>query len=318
MQKQNGTELKNKAKQLLQNKTVDRVAGFCAGEFAYDPSPCVFYSAEEIEENMIYDCFCSPNFSKFLVKETKKPGRIAVFMKPCDTYSLNQLITEHKIDKDKIYIAGIGCDGMVDVFKLRNKTGSAILKASCDNGALTVKTPDGDMTFAFDEVLAERCLVCKSKKHVYYDELLCEPSFETDTGRFDKVEQIEKMSADARYEFFRSELSKCIRCNACRDACPACTCETCVFGESSSGAESRENANEFEEKLFHIIRAYHVAGRCTDCGECSRVCPQRIPLHLLNRKFILDINRFYGVYQAGETVGQIPPLTDKNESDPEV
>ena len=318
MQEQNVRELKNKASRLLRDKTVDRVAGFVAGEFAYDPSPCVFYSAEDVEKSMIYDCFCSRNFSKFLVKETKKPGKIAVFMKPCDTYSLNQLITEHKIDRDKIYIVGIGCNGMVDAFKLRNKTDSALLGAVRDNCALNVKTPDGDITLDIGEVLAKRCLVCKSKKHVYYDELLCEPSFETNAGRFEKVERIEQMSADERYEYFRSELSKCIRCNACRDACPACTCETCVFGESSSGAESRENANEFEEKLFHIIRAYHVAGRCTDCGECSRVCPQRIPLHLLNRKFILDINRFFGEYQAGETVGQIPPLTDKNESDPEV
>ena len=51
--------------------------------------------------------------------------------------------------------------------------------------------------------------------------------------------------------------------------------------------------------MFHIIRAFHVAGRCTDCGECSRVCPQHIPLHLLNRKFIKDINELYGEYQAG-------------------
>ena len=318
MQNQHATDIKNAAKRILIEKKADRVAGFTKGEFAYDPSPRVFYSAEEIEKNMIYDCFCSPNFSKFLVKETKKEGKIAVFMKPCDTYSLNQLITEHKIDREKIYVAGIGCSGMADVFKLRNKTEKAVLGASCDNGIMTVKTPDGNIKFDFDEVTAERCLVCKSKKHVYYDELLCDPCEETGTGRFDAVKKLEAMTEEQRYEFFRSELSRCIRCNACRDACPACTCETCVFDDRGSGAENKAISNEFEEKLFHVIRAYHVAGRCTDCGECSRVCPQRIPLHLLNRKFIKDINSFYGDYQAGEHIGQIPPLTDKKQDDPEV
>ena len=61
--------------------------------------------------------------------------------------------------------------------------------------------------------------------------------------------------------------------------------------------------------MFHIIRAFHVAGRCTDCGECSRVCPQHIPLHLLNRKFIKDIDEFYGEYQAGADTDSRAPLT---------
>ena len=60
--------------------------------------------------------------------------------------------------------------------------------------------------------------------------------------------------------------------------------------------------------MFHIIRAFHVAGRCTDCGECSRVCPQNIPLHLLNRKYIKDIDEFYGEYQAGEDLETKAPL----------
>jgi formate dehydrogenase subunit beta len=62
--------------------------------------------------------------------------------------------------------------------------------------------------------------------------------------------------------------------------------------------------------MFHIIRAFHVAGRCTDCGECSRVCPQGIPLHLFNRKFIKDIDEFYGEYQAGEDTTSKGPLTN--------
>ena len=53
-----------------------------------------------------------------------------------------------------------------------------------------------------------------------------------------------------------------------------------------------------------------MAGRCTDCGECSRVCPQHIPLHLLNRKFIKDINELYGPYMAGADMETKSPLTD--------
>ena len=58
--------------------------------------------------------------------------------------------------------------------------------------------------------------------------------------------------------------------------------------------DSKANADDFEENLYHIIRSFHVCGRCTDCGECSRVCPEKIPLHLLNRKYIKDIHELYG------------------------
>ncbi len=69
--------------------------------------------------------------------------------------------------------------------------------------------------------------------------------------------------------------------------------------------------------MFHIIRAFHVAGRCTDCGECSRVCPQHIPLHLLNRKLISDMNELYGAYQAGADMESRPPMVDFRQNDPE-
>jgi heterodisulfide reductase subunit C len=91
-----------------------------------------------------------------------------------------------------------------------------------------------------------------------------------------------------------------------------------VFNNPTSGAETKAPMGDFEEKMFHIIRAFHVAGRCTDCGECSRVCPQHIPLHLLNRKFIKDINEFYGDYQAGEDTESRAPLNrfEKDDIEP--
>ena len=313
MQKITREQLINKATELLENGTVSCVLGWEIGEFDYDVTPAVFKTAEELNAKFVFNDFCGANFSKYLVSKAQKAdGKILVFLKPCDTYSFNQLLTEHRFDREKVYAVGIPCEGMVDVFKIKAISGEGISKIAAEGDKLSVTTLYDDEPIVINtcDVLAERCINCKSKKHVAYDELLSETGDVIDSARFDEVARIEAMTPDERFAFWQNELSKCIRCNACRDVCPACTCEKCVFDNPNSGVENKSPANSFEEKMFHIIRAFHVAGRCTDCGECSRVCPQNIPLHLLNRKFIKDINEFYGEYQAGGEVGSRAPLVD--------
>ena len=292
----------DRAAELLNSGTVDRVLGWKKGEFFYDVTPAVFYSAEELRKDFVFNEFCGCNFSKYLVKETRKSeSRVLVFLKPCDTYSFNQLLTEHRFEREKVYAVGIPCKGMLDIGCIRSKVGEGVTGIAVNGEILTVSTLyDGE------------------KKHAAYDELLGEQTEEESLDRFEEVRMLEGMTAEQRYGFWQNELSRCIRCNACRDVCPACTCEKCVFDNPKSGVENKAASDSFEEKLFHIIRAFHVAGRCTDCGECSRVCPQHIPLHLLNRKFISDINEFYGEYQAGETVGSRSPLVDYTKDDIEV
>ena len=46
-----------------------------------------------------------------------------------------------------------------------------------------------------------------------------------------------------------------------------------------------------------------------------RVCALSIPLHLLNRKFISDIDNFYGEYQAGADPSARPPLGTYTKGD---
>lgn len=310
-----------RAKQLLADGTVNRVIGWKKGEFAYDITPAVFESAEEIDKDFVYDDFCGHNLSKYLIKESRKEGKLLAFLKPCDTYSFNQLIKEHRIIRENVYIIGIQCDGKADAEKIKAKGISGITGISSDNGTFTVKTIYGDEKISKSEVLEERCTVCKSKKHAVYDELIGdEGEVNENSARFDMVAKLENMTADERYAFWRNELSKCIRCNACRNVCPACSCENCVFDNPNSGVSQKAAATSFEENMFHIIRAFHVAGRCTDCGECSRVCPQNIPLHLLNRKFIKDINELYGEYQAGVEDEGRTPLTSytKNDCEPSI
>lgn len=307
--------IREKAASLLRDGTVTRVLAWKRGELGYDVTPAVFTSEDQLSE-LVYNGFCGANMSKYTVKLSHGEGKTAVFLKPCDTYSFNQLLCEHRIIRDNVYVVGIPCDGMLDEGKMKHLV-PELLGAEEDGETVHLTTYDDVLTTPRTELLLERCENCKSRRHVVYDELLGDDGEVLDSHRFDEVERLESMTPDERYAFWQGELSRCIRCNACRNVCPACTCEKCVFDNPESGVENKAAANSFEEKLFHVIRAFHVAGRCTDCGECSRVCPQNIPLHLLNRKFISDINRLYGDYQAGETDNGRSPLVNFNKGDGE-
>ena len=109
-----------RAKELLADGTATKVLGWKRGEFAYDITPAVFETAEEIERDFVYDDFTAANVSKYLMKETAKgEGKVLAFLKPCDTYSFNQLVTEHRIKREKTYIIGIPCEGKADVEKIK-------------------------------------------------------------------------------------------------------------------------------------------------------------------------------------------------------
>ncbi len=309
--------IREKAIELLSSGKANRVLGWREGEFFYDQTPEVFTTKEAIEKNFVYNGFSGANLSKYLVKESEKEGVVAVFLKPCDTYSFSQLLKEHRIKRENVWAVGIPCEGKLDVEKLRKMGLRGITSIKEEEKEITVSTIYGEKKIAREDALAERCQSCKSRKHVLYDELIGEEGEIIDSGRFDMVEKLENMTSEERFAFWQNELSRCIRCNACRNVCPACTCEKCVFDNAASGIENKAPASSFEEQNFHIIRAFHVAGRCTDCGECSRVCPQSIPLHLLNRKFIKDINEFYGEYQAGADPEERYPLMNFNQDDME-
>ena len=303
-------KLIEKAKSLLADGKVQKVLGWKKGLFDEDITPAVFTSAEELDKDFVFNKYCKANLSKYLVKITREievkksttrmnntmakqrdpnaaeapiPSEVVlVFLKPSDTYSFTQLLKENRITREDVYAIGVPCQD----------------------------TLDG----------GELCESCTGKKHVSCDELLGvdeNKEASPNTKRMEEVSKLEAMTSEQRFEFWRNELSRCIRCNACRNVCPACTCEKCVFDNNALYTTQKVAETNFEENLFHIIRAWHVAGRCTDCGECSRVCPQNIPLYLLNRKFIKDINEIYGEYQAGADMESKPAMITFKEDDAE-
>lgn len=276
-----------RAKELLSNGTVNRVLGWEKGLFEDDLTPAVFTTTDDLDEKFVYNQYSVATVSKYLVKETKKEGKILVFFKPNDTYSFNQLLKEHRVNRENVYIVAVPFHGESSLGKIH---------------------------VVYDEIMDDAGKISAKLEET------AEEKEEANKKRFEMITKLENMSADERFAFWQNELSKCIRCNACRNICPACTCEQCVFDNPKSGIAQKAASDTFEEKMYHIIRAFHVAGRCTDCGECSRVCPENIPLYLLNRKYIKDIDEVYGEYQAGEDTETRAPLNtfDKQDAEPSV
>lgn len=314
MQKIKREVLIERARQLIASGEVSSVLGWREGEFFYDVSPSFFESADDLQ-NFVWNDFCGANLSKFA---TKAEGRVLLFLKPCDCKSLNGLLCEHKIDRENVYIIAVPCEGMVDIKKLK-RISDGVCGLSEKDGKFTVQTLfDGDIEVEKGDIISERCLTCSQNGFAIFDEALGEADKKPSADRLSEVKKIEAMSPHERFKFWQSELSRCIRCNACKNVCPACTCERCVFDNPESPLQNKAAADETEEKMFHIIRAFHVAGRCSDCGECSRACPENIPLHLLNRKLICDINENFGEFAPGETADAVSPMVTFSVDDKDI
>ena len=111
-----------RAKALLESGEVARVVGWKKGEFYFDPVPASFEKVEDLKE-FVYNSFCGANLSKYLITASKKDGKTAIFLKPCDSYSFNQLVKEHRIAREKIYVIAVECQGKLDVETIKAKSG---------------------------------------------------------------------------------------------------------------------------------------------------------------------------------------------------
>lgn len=126
-----------RAKELLKSGEVARVIGWRKGEFCHDVSPAFFENEEELKD-FTYDYFCGANLSKYLVEISKKEGVSAVFLKPCDTYSFNELVKEHRVARDKIRVIAVECRGKVDIKKAEKAAGESVIGVEETNDTKTL------------------------------------------------------------------------------------------------------------------------------------------------------------------------------------
>lgn len=277
-------DIRQLARELLESGKVSAVIGYAEGTMPGKVQTLIARRAEDAEK-FIFNQNCVNNLAVYLTKSYKllqgKP--VALFLKPCDIKTVTALVQEHQIRREDVFVIGIPCQGV-----------------------------------KYGEIPAGKCRACMMHNPQYYDALAGDPVDEKQTNGIDpfaRVREIESMSVSERWAFWTKEFDKCVRCYACRQACPLCYCDQCIV-DKTQPRWIESSAHSIGNMGWHLIRAFHLAGRCIGCGECDRVCHQNIPLSLLNMKMGKEIFELYG-YRTGMDAEAKPPLTEFRMEDNE-
>ena len=213
-------ELRAKAKELLTNGTVKAVIGFIESKGANRTKPFIARTPEDAEK-LVFNKYCVNNLALYLTrKEFKRNGVVGIVAKGCDVKAIIQLIQENQVNKDDVYIIGMNCNGVVS-----------------------------ELGQEFNpETMATKCLNCSVRTPHLHHTLL--GSIEELSKREDKnfalMQKIDAMTPEERWDFWESEFEKCVKCFACRQACPLCYCERCIADKTmprwiESSAHTRGN-----------------------------------------------------------------------------
>jgi formate dehydrogenase (coenzyme F420) beta subunit len=299
------------ARRLLSEGRVDRVLGFCKGSVPLRERPFAARTPEEAER-LVWSGACTTNLAKLLVGAE---GRVAVVAQGCVSRNIAQLLQENRLDRERIVVIGVPCEGMLDRDALAARAGFEILDSKEEGDEIVLEGRDKTLLSRAD-FLRANCRTCLHKNPVISDELAAEPVEEKPLDPIGlDVAEWEALPPEERRERFQELIRDCIRCYACRDACPLCTCSLC-FVDDSRPQWCGKTQDEADVATFHILRAFHCAGRCTDCGACESACPQGIKLRILTSKLEKDVRELYG-YEPGLDAGALPPLCVFRPDDPE-
>ena len=297
-------KIRETASKLLKDKTVDVFIGYRKGSVPMMNEPVSVNDPGKVDQ-LYWDSFCGLNLCNYL---TRRTGKIGIVANGCNSRNIVTHIIENQVKRDQLYIVGLPCEGMIDHRAvLRAVKQKEILEIHEDGSAFTVKGADFEEKFERAEYLQRNCSTCTHHNPVIYDEMLGEAAEEpSGIDPYEDVKKVEQMSSEKKQGFFTGLISRCIRCYACRNACPLCYCPTCFVDESAPQWVGK-SIDPTDTMTFHFLRAYHCAGRCTDCGACERVCPMGISMRQFTKKLNRDSQELFS-WEAGLTLDERPPL----------
>ena len=307
------TKIRETARDLLSRGAVDCVLGYEAGTIPMRARPVFVTSADEVDR-LCWTGFCTGNLAKYLMGRKDKVGIVA---QGCVSRNIVGLIQEGQVDRDHVVIIGVPCLGMLDHRKIEARLPGKDIRTVGEEGEnIQVDGSGFSEEIPRNFVKRDNCATCMHRNPVIADITVADRVDETAGGNLDKVAAPwEPFDAAKRWETFTKNFASCIRCYACRDVCPLCYCKVC-FVDEASPQWCGKTLEDADVASFHILRAFHCAGRCTDCGACESVCPMNIKMRRLTCKIEKDVRDLYG-YEPGMDLDAKPPMTVFQPDDPE-
>lgn len=294
-------ELRNAIRELLTQKQVDVVIGY--GKVGVDGAIGALFITDPSEvDAMVWNDECRQNLAVHLTRpEVKALGKAAIIVKPCDARAVVVLANEAQIDRDNLVVISAPCTGVKKADASGHKTDELEKKClSCvEHVPQNVDVVVG-ATDAAQALDAQNQEVAKNRS----------------AGHQARLAELRAKSPEERFDFWKKEFDRCIRCYACRQNCPLCYCRRCV-ADKNRPVRIDSSASLKGNFAWNILRAFHLAGRCIGCGACANACPAGIELDLLNLTLANAAQDQFG-YVSGKTLGEAPLIgtydtTDKEE-----
>jgi ferredoxin len=316
------TQLRELARALFADGKVESIVGYEEGSLPLRTSPCVVRHADDVGR-LVWDARCENNLAVYLRDVCREGNKVGIVAKGCDGRAIVGMLVEKQLDRENLHIIAIPCRGVIDRKKIENAiAGREILEAVVRDREIVLELDDTassaprHQVLPLEQFLCASCRTCLRPTAPLYDVLVGEPAPAIEPGDgFEDVGALEARPPGERWAHFAHEFARCIRCYACREACPLCYCTECLVDQTQPAWFGKTD-DLSDTLIFHLMRALHLAGQCVDCGACSRACPMDIDLRALNRKMIKDAAEWYG-YQAGLNLEAVPPLATFQADDPQ-
>jgi ferredoxin len=326
--------IRQAARALFDEGKLDILVGFEKGSAGYRCRPSFVASAAETER-LVWDATCSNNLAVYLPflfqRPPQKKGvevklpRVGFVVKGCDLRSVVALVKEKQAPRENLVLIGVPCRGMIDEGKLAAAVAAAARAAgSAVDVEITVLVDGEDtvsvtfaggrtLSFEREKFLQDACLACRHPAPQGTDILIEGASRKPCDDGDGFVKEFAALQPAERWERFQKEISRCIRCYACRQACPTCYCKEC-FAEMNSPGWIGVTTELTDAMIFHLIRVFHQAGRCVECDACVRACPMGIDLRTFTKKIASDVRELFG-FTPGFDLETPPPLVTFREED---